>query len=331
MSIADEFNSKVKKEIVRDKITNVAPLIVLILLYLIFTFTCWGSFATVSNTVALLNQLATPLLVATGLTFVIMLGSIDLSIDGVVGMSASIFSVLVLNTTTAYDLSGWAVLIAVACCVVCGLMVGSIHVALKIPSFMVSLGVMYIAKGVGILAYSGKPATITDPFFLSIPTAKFLGLPIITWISLILFGVAFLIQNYTAFGRNIYAIGANEGVARAAGININWQKIKVFLFAGLCFGIAGVVGAVRLAQGQINIGDGMTFPACAAVVVGGTSLSGGKGGVVNSLVGAAIMTVLENGLVMWGVNAYIKDGVEGLIILVAVALSVSRSRRIVCK
>jgi ribose transport system permease protein len=148
---------------------------------------------------------------------------------------------------------------------------------------------------------------------------------------LIVLAICYYVQEYTAFGRHIYAVGTDETIPKAVGVNVNRVKIKVFTLAGFCFGVAGVVGAIRLGQGQAAIGTGLMFPAQAAVVIGGTALTGGKGGVVNTVVGTLIMTVLENGLTMLGVNPYIKTGIQGVIILIAVILTIKHAATVISK
>lgn len=331
LTIAEEFAAKVRQEGKRERIMRYAPIIVLAALILVFTIACGSDFASVNNLVAILNQLAIPLLVALGLTFVIMIGSIDLSINGTVGMAASLLGVLVMNNRFPVNLGAFGVLLAVLSSVLVGLLIGSIHVYLKIPSFMVSFAFMYICKGIGLLSYSGQPPTITDPFLAALPKASFIGIPAITWVALAILVICIFIQEYTAFGRYIYAVGTDETILSAVGISANKVKVMVFTLAGLCFGIAGVIGAVRLGQGQVSVGEGLMFPAQAAVVVGGTSLAGGKGGVTNTIVGVLVMTVLANGLVLMGVNPYVKTGIEGLIILAAVALTVARGAKVISK
>jgi ribose transport system permease protein len=308
-----------------------APVIVLVAMVIIFSISCGKDFASLNNFISILNQLAIPLLVALGLTFVIMIGGIDLSIVGTVGMAASILGVLALNNRFGFNLGFGAVLIAVLCSTVIGLFGGLIHVYLKIPSFMVTFAFMYVCRGIGLLAYSGQPPTILDPVMVAIPKTVFLGIPIITWVALGMLGVCIFIQEFTAFGRYIYAVGTDETVLHAVGVSVNRVKVKVFALAGLCFGIAGVLGAIRLGQGQIGVGTGLMFPAQTAVVVGGTSLAGGKGGVIQTIVGVLIMTVLANGLLIIGVNPYIRTGIEGIIILVAVALTVARGPKVISK
>jgi ribose transport system permease protein len=281
--------------------------------------------------VAILNQLAIPLLVAVGLTFVIIIGGIDLSINGTVGMACALLGILVMNNRYANNLGALGVLIAIASSVTVGVLIGLIHVYLKIPSFLVSFAFMYVCKGIGLLSYGGQPPTIIDPVLAALPKLAFLGIPFITWVALAVLLICVFIQEYTAFGRYIYAVGTDESILNAVGVSVNRVKVLVFTLAGVCFGIAGVLGGIRLGQGQVMVGDGLMFPAQAAVVVGGTSLSGGKGGVVNTIVGVLVMTVLANGLLLAGVNPYIKTGIEGLIILVAVVLTVARGSKVISK
>lgn len=331
MTITDEFAAKIKEENQKERFMKWAPLLVLISLIIIFTILRGSAFASVSNLIAILNQWSIPLLVALGLTFVIMLGSIDLSIDGSVGMAGSIMSVLVLNSRNDNNLGVWGAVIAILCSVVIGFIIGLVHVKLKIPSFMVSFCFMNICVGFAYLSYSGKPAVIEDTLFKSLNKASFLGIPFITWVALIVLALCYYIQEFTAFGRHVYAVGTDETILKAVGVSASKVKIKVFTLAGLCSGIAGVVGAIRLGQGQAAIGNGLMFPAQAAVVIGGTSLSGGKGGVVQTVVGTLVMTVLENGLTMLGVNPYIKTGIQGIIILIAVVLTIKRNATVISK
>jgi ribose transport system permease protein len=261
-----------------------------------------------------------------------MLGSIDLSIDGTVGMAGSLFACFVMNTQFANnDFGVWGIFMAVAVSCICGFLVGLCHVYLRIPSFMASFAMMYICKGIGMLSYQGHPPTITDPMFVALAKTQWLGIPFITWVAVLLFVVCWYIQEYTAFGRHIYAVGTNEGVLRSVGVSVEKVKVGVFTLAGFLFSVAGILGAIRLGFGQVVIGNGKMFPAQAAVVVGGTSLSGGKGGVTNTIVGVLIMTVLDNGLIMLGVNPNIRTGVQGVIILVSVILTAARGAKVISK
>ena len=331
-TISEEYADKIRADYRNDQLMRYAPVMVLLLLVTTFGIICGNKFLSIGNLVVLLNQFATPLVIAMGLTFVIITGGIDLSINGVVGMAASIFGIFVLNTRYAQNNLGWlAVLIAVAACALAGFLIGLIHVKSMIPSFMVSFAFMYICKGIGLCSYAGIPPAILDPVFIRLGQTSFLSIPFINWVAFAVFAACLYLQEYTPFGRHIYAIGANEDSPRSVGVNVGRTKILVFMIAGVCNGIAGVLGAIRMCQGQVAIGNGLMFPAQAAVVIGGTALSGGKGGVINTVVGVLIMTVLENGLLILAVNPYIKTGIEGLIILLAVILSVPRGSKVISK
>lgn len=332
MTITEEFAEKVRRDNLKERIMQIAPVMVLLLLIVVFSIACGRNFASTDNLVAILNQLAIPLIIAFGLTFVIMIGSIDLSIDGTVGMAGSLMAVFVLNSQfPGMNMGVWGAILAVLTSVVVGFIVGLVHVKLRIPSFMVTFAFMYICRGIGMLSYQGHPPTINDPMFVALAKASFIGIPFITWVALLMMALCYFIQEYTAFGRYIYAVGTNESIPRAVGVSVDKVKIQVFTLAGFLFGVAGVIGAIRLGQGQVGIGDGLMFPAQAAVVVGGTSLAGGKGGVVNTIVGVMIMTVLTNGLVLLSVNPYVRTGIQGLIILVAVILTIPRGGQVISK
>ena len=326
-TITEEFAERIKSENRSAKMMKLAPLIVLACLVVVFLIVCGASFLSPKNIMNILNQMALPLVVALGLTFVIMLGSIDLSIDGSVGMAGSLFACFVLNSEFAYDLGFLSVVIAVGVSMLCGLLIGLCHVYLKIPSFMASFAFMYICKGIGMVSYQGHPPTIKDPVITALPTTTFLGIPFITWVAIVMFLLCFFIQEYTAFGRHIYAVGTNENIPRSVGVSVEKVKIGVFTLAGFLFGVAGVIGAIRLGQGQIAIGDDKMFPAQAAVVVGGTSLAGGKGSELGTILGVFTVAIIENGMNFIGVNAYYQNIVFGIFVLAAIALTVDRSIR----
>lgn len=330
-TVAEEFIIKTQREQKKASLVQVMPVIVLIILVAFFSIVCPESFLTLYNLKTILSQLAITLIIALGITFVNLTGSVDLSVDGVVGLAGSLLSVLVLNSKYATNLGVFGVLLSILAGMACGLVSGMIHVKAKISSFMVTYAMCSVAKGFAVMSYDGLFANITDPFLLSIPGASFLGIPAITWIAFGLLAVAWIIQKKTAFGSYMYAIGTNEAVPRMTGVNVNRVKVGVFVWAGACMALAGVLAALRLGSGVVDIGDGQYFPAQAAVVIGGTSLAGGEGGVINTFIGSLVVTVLNVGLLLMGVNTYIRSGIQGLIIVAAVALTVLRSNRAICK
>jgi ribose transport system permease protein len=329
-TIAEEFSLKIKEERRKARIIQTAPFIALVVL-IVFFGTVNEGFISFYNFVAILNQLAIPLVLALGLTFVILMGSIDLSVEGVMGLTGSVVSLLVLNNKTILDLGPLGILIALLIGPLVGFIIGLIHVKAKIPSFMVTFGISSVAAGVALLSYGAIPATIKEPIFIYAAQNTFIGIPVLTWVGLIVFAIAYILQEYTAFGRYVFAIGDNESIPRQSGINVDKIKILVFVWCGFCIGLAGIIGAVRLGRGEVLIGKGYLFLAITAVVVGGTALSGGRGGAANTFLGALIVTVLQNGLILMGVNPYVQAAIQGIIIVAAVAFSVMRGNKVITK
>jgi ribose transport system permease protein len=328
--IGEEFAQEMKLQSQRERMIRLAPIGILIFFVFILSIVAEGFFS-LKNLQAILSQLSIPLVMSMGLTFVIILGSIDLSGEGLGGFVGAIVSLMVLNSKNAMDMGVLGMIIAVVSGLAVGSLSGVIHVKGKMPSFMVTYAVSSVMAGFAVLSYKGQPAMIQYEFFSKIARGTFFGIPYLTIMALLIFVIAFILQEYTRFGSYVMAIGDNESVARNTGININKTKIKVFAWMGFCIGVAGLLGAIRIGRGEVAIGKGTVFPAITAVVVGGTSLSGGKGGVVNSLVGTLIVTVINNGLILLGVNTYIQSAVQGIIIIAAVALSVARGKKVIVK
>lgn len=306
------------------------PVIILAALVLFFSFSTKGFFS-LSNFRSLLNQLALPLLVSVSVTFVIVLGSINLAVEGLMALSGCIFSVMVMNSRNSNDYGLLAIPIVLVIGLVAGLLIGIIHVKVKLPSFMVTYAFNYIFLGFALMSYMGIPASITDPVLSTIHLKEFLGIPLITWVAILMFVIALVFQKCTAFGQYIFAIGSNEKNLQATGVNVARVKLGVFAFSGICLSIAGIIAALRLGRGEVAMSSGRMFPAFTAIVLGGTPMSGGRGGMLNTLIGALVITVLINGMVLMGVSAYVQDGIQGIVILIAVILSIKRGHRVVNK
>jgi ribose transport system permease protein len=330
VTVAEEFTAKIQAERRKAKIIDLAPLGIFFLMTVLMSIFIEGFF-TISNFISILNQIASPLVLAIGLTFVIVLGSIDLSVEGVMGFTGSVVTLLVLNNKTPYDLGIWGILLSVSAGTLVGVITGLLHVKLRIPSFMVTFGIASIITGLGILSYRGRPASVLDPLFVQIAQGTVFGVPYLTCFAFLMLLVGYIIQEYTAFGRHVFAIGENESILRATGINVDRIKIMVFTWCAFCASIAGIFGAIRLKRGEVIIGYGFLFYTITAVVVGGTSLSGGKGGVLQSLVGVFIVTIIQSSLILLGVNPYVQSAIQGLIIILAVALTVARGRKFIIK
>ena len=328
--IAEEFADEIKKQIRRTKINNYTPVAILFVLIFIFSITAPG-FISFHNVTNILNQLSVPLLMTMGLTFVIMLGSIDLSGEGLAGFAGCLVSLLVLNSNNLNDFGVYAFFIAAICGIFVGAISGIIHVKGKMPSFIVTFAVSSIMAGIAVLSYRGQPAMVTDPMFRTISAGNLFGIPFLTILALIVFAISFVLQYYTRFGAYVIAIGDNEASVRNAGVNVDWVKIRVFMWVGFCIALAGIVSIIRVSRGEIGLGTDTVFPAITAVVVGGTALTGGRGGVLNSFIGALMVTVINNGLILLGVDMLIRTALQGVIIIIAVALSVPRGKKIIVK
>ncbi len=330
MTIVEEFAEKIKNEQKKERMSKLAPVIILAFTVVLASLFVKGFFS-FDNVINLLNQVAIPLVLATGLTFVIIIGSIDLSIEGVMGLCGSIISLLVLNTqnTNNYGILAFVVVIVIGAII--GALTGFLHVKMRIPSFIVTFGIGSVATGFGVMSYMGRPATVLDPSFARIAGGSILGVPILTLLAILVFLVGIVIQDYTAFGRAVYAIGDNENIVRSTGIKIDIIKIKVFAFCSTCAAVAGIFGAIRLERGEVGIGFNNLFTTITALVVGGAALSGGKGGMIQSLIGVLTITVIQNCMILLGVNPYIQEATKGIIIIIAVAISVSRNKKLVIK
>jgi len=307
------------------RIATWAPLAVLVLLCAVIAvinpnFLTFGNFVRITQTAMI------PLVLGIGATFIILMGSIDLSVEGVLTSSAVILSMLVLNGANANDFGILAVLAVLLVGAGIGFVNGVIHVRLAIPSFMTTLGTWFIGVGAANALLGGMATRINDPMIRGLAIDRFLGFPWGVWLALGCLLVAIVIQNYTRFGRYLYALGGGEDLAALSGISVGRVRIAAFTIAGVFYAIGGILAAAQLGLGNAQMGNGRLFTTITAVVVGGTALSGGQGGVVQTLVGVLIVVVLSNGMVLMGVPPSVQIGVQGLMIIAAVALSIDRRK-----
>jgi ribose transport system permease protein len=309
---------------------NWTPVAVLLALCILISFFS-PNFISISNMIGLLNSASIPIVLCMGATFIILMGSIDLSVEGVVAVAAVLLSLLVDNDVSSYSIGLIAVPIAIVVGGAMGLLNGVLHVKLKTPSFMTTLGVGFAGIGIATTVLGGFTARISDNSVRFLSLGRVLGLPVAAWIALVAVLLSLLIQERTRLGRWLYAIGTDEITARHAGIPIERTRIITFTIAGLFYGLAGVLSVAQFGQGHALIAQGRLFTTVTAVVVGGTSLSGGVGSVLNSVIGVFVVTILANGMILMGVAPYVQQGVQGLLIIVAVTLALDRSRLDVVK
>ncbi len=287
------------------------------------------NFLTLGNFVRMSQDAAIPLVLGLGETFIILMGSIDLSVEGVLTLAAVILSMTVLNGMNDNNLGLFAVLLVLVVGAVVGFANGVVHVRLKVPSFMATLGSWFIGVGIANALLGGMAIRINDPLIRGLAIQRVFGFPWGVWLALACLAVAFVIQNHTRLGRYIYALGGGEELAALSGISVSWVRIVTFTLAGVFYAMGGVLAAAQLGLGNAQIGNGRLFTTVTAVVVGGTSLSGGEGGVLQTFVGVLIVSVLSNGMVLMGVPPSVQIGLQGLMIIGAVALSIDRKVRVV--
>ncbi|BDV29899.1 ABC transporter permease [Microbacterium terricola] len=301
-------------------LADFGPLSALVLLCIVFSvlspqFRTWGNLRNVLDSAAVLA------VIAVGLTFVLLLGAIDLSIEGVMATAAISTALLVANTRNDIDLGFLGIVAAVALGACFGLASGLLSTGLKIPSFMTTLGISAIGIGVATVLFAGVQPTVTDPVVAEWASGQWFGLTRLTFVAVAVIVIGLLIQRYTRLGRYARAIGGAEELAVLSGMPVRRYKTLAFTFAGAVYGLAGVMVTVQLGSGIVQAGVGLNFAAITAAVVGGTLLSGGRGGVLQSVVGVLIVTVLANGLVLIGVSPYVQRAVQGVIVVVAVVIT----------
>jgi ribose/xylose/arabinose/galactoside ABC-type transport system permease subunit len=301
----------------------------IIILVLVFWMIDPG-FLNRANLSNLLSDTAPLMIMACGATFVLILGSVDLS----VGAVCSVVNVLAVFFLTMFFAQNGNVLgsalmgygLALLFGGVAGLLLGLAHVFLKLPSFIASLGFMSVWKSVALLV-SNSPVSIPKLLRPAVDWAKIsfgvIGLPLV--LALIIVITFYIIQTKTNFGKALYAIGGNERAARIAGVNINKTKIVAFVLAGLCAALGSIFLVAKLKSSTPTVGDSFTLLVIASVALGGTALSGGKGSVLGTVLGVFIVSIIRNGMIFAGVDVFWQDIVFGIVVIAAVAVSVDRS------
>lgn len=297
-------------------IRDILPYAGLILLIIYFSFAS-DFFLNTRNFERLATDSATLILVALGMTLVILLGEIDLSVGAVVALLAVIAAQVMAAGVPWYG----AVLIAIAIGMTIGLVNGIITVIGQIPSFIVTLGMMAIANGLAYVFTGSISVAIMDDTFLDLfYSDAFLGFPVPLWIVVVAFVTCLVMLERTVFGRELFAVGTNMEAARLSGVAVKKRKISVFVIMGILVGIGAVLSASRLGSGAPGSSPALTLDAIAAVIIGGASLFGGKASIVRTLLGALLIAVLNNGMVLLNINVDSQFIIKGLIILLAVVL-----------
>ena len=300
-------------------IRNLGPLLGLLILCVVLTGLS-DRFFTMDNLLNVTRQVSINAVISVGMTLVILTGGIDLSVGSILAFAGSI---------TAGLLSGGQSLIsAIIVGVVAGAFIGMINGALitraGIPPFIATLGTMTAARGFTLVYTDGRPITGMEEAFRFLGGGYIAGVPVPVIIMAVIFLLAHIMLTRTKFGRYVYAIGGNEEAARLSGIGTKKILLSVYTLAGLLAGFSGVIMASRLNSAQPTAGAGFELDAIAAVVLGGTSLSGGVGTVGGTLIGAMIIGVLDNGLNLLNVSSFYQQVAKGVVILLAVYVDKKR-------
>ena len=278
-----------------------------------------SNFLTANNLLNLLLQVTSNALMAYGMTFVILTGGIDLSVGSILALSSAL--------TAGLLGSGMPVTLAILISLILGCILGMMNGLLisygKLAPFIVTLATMTIFRGATLVYTNGNPITkgLSDTFlFQFLGQGYIVGIPFPVVIMFIVFIVLYVLLHKTAFGKSVYAIGGNEKAAYISGVKLNKVKIIIYSISGIMASISGLIITSRLSSAQPTAGASYEMDAIAAVVLGGTSLSGGKGRILGTLIGALIIGVLNNGLNIIGVSAFWQQVVKGVVILIAVLI-----------
>ena len=290
-------------------------------------------FLTVDNGWNILRQISVNLCLSIGMTLVILSGGIDLSVGAILALSGALAAGLlkigieIPGTDILLQVTpSGAILIGLAAGAAAGWINGFAITRFKLPPFVATLGMFSIARGLTMLWTGGFPITGLGDAFGRLGTGVFLGMPTPVWIMLALTGVFIVVTKRTRFGRHLYAVGGNVRAARLTGLNVSRITIAVYSLAGALAGVAGLIVTARLDSVQPNAGLGYELDSIAAVVIGGTSLSGGRGSVAGTVLGCLIIGVLNNGLFLLNVSPFWQQVIKGVVILLAVALDKANAR-----
>ncbi len=286
-----------------------------------------NNFLTVDNGMNVLRQISINLCLSIGMTLVILSGGIDLSVGSVLALAGAVAAGLLKNGI-ALPMFGVSLQFTVFGAVLAGLLVGLalgwfngfVITRFSLPPFVATLGTLSIARGLTQLWTGGFPITGLGPQFGFIGTGHLFGLPMPVWISGALVAVFTVVTRRTRFGRYLYAVGGNERAAQLTGLNLRRIRIWVYALGGALAGVAGLILTARLDSATPSAGMGYELDSIAAVVIGGTSLNGGRGSVPGTVLGCLIIGILNNGLVLLEVSPFWQQVIKGLVILLAVAL-----------
>jgi ribose transport system permease protein len=311
----------------KDRLAKLQPLLALALLLTALSIVRPYSFLTVDNGMNVLRQISINLCLSIGMTMIILSGGIDLSVGSVLALSGAVAAGLLKygvafpfwNIALEFTVLG-AFVAGIAVGLAAGWLNGLVITRFRLPPFVATLGMLSIARGLTQLWTRNYTISDLGQDFSFIGTGYWLGVPMPVWITAALVAVFVVVTRRTRFGRYLYAVGGNERAARLSGVNVNRIKLQVYTLGGALAGVAGLLTAARSTAADPKVGVGYELDSIAAVVIGGTSLSGGRGSILGTVLGCLIIGVLNNGLGLLGVTPEWQLVVKGVVIIAAVAI-----------
>jgi ribose transport system permease protein len=320
---AKAFRNQGLGKLLLDLLRRFSVVVIFLGLVLIFGAIS-GDFLTPSNLLNVARQTSIVAIVSVGMTFTILTAGIDLSVGSLVAVTGALAAMASARWGMPVPV---AILVGMASGAVAGGISGLLVAKGGLPPFVATLAMMAAARGATLVITDARPITGVTKAFRDFGNGFLLGVPIPVWVLIMVAVLAWWVLAYTRFGRYVYALGGNEETAKLAGINVDRIKILVYVISGALSGLAGMILAARLNSAQPTAGIAMELDAIAAVVLGGTSLAGGAGGVGGSVIGALIMGTLANGLNLAEVPSYIQKLIQGAVIVLAVVLDVTTRRQ----
>jgi ribose transport system permease protein len=322
----------IERQSYKQLLSRFQSLIALVILCVIISLLS-DKFLTTTNAWNVMRQISVNVCISVGMTLVIIAGGIDLSVGSVLALCGAIAAGLLKNgieIPSANLYVGFTVLGTILAALLIGSLLGAFNglfiTRFKVPPFVTTLATLTVARGLTMLWTGGFPISGLGAGFAWIGTGWFIGVPVPVWISGVLVAIAVVISNKTKLGRYIYAIGGNESAAILSGINVKKVKMVVYTISGGLAAAGGLLVTSRLDAAQPNAGNGYELDSIAAVVIGGTSLTGGKGSIGGTVLGAIIIGVLNNGLVLLNVSPFWQQVLKGGVILAAVIIDKAKAR-----
>jgi ribose transport system permease protein/putative xylitol transport system permease protein len=313
-------DSKIKTKARISPYRTLLPVVVIVGLFALFGLVN-PVFLGVANLLTMTKQLAVILMLALAGTFVVLMGSFDFSVAAVLTLTGVIVALTIPQAGTAV-----AIVIGIGIGIIVGACNALIFVKARIPSFMVTLGTMIALGGISTAVSQGYLLSISDPVLRQVSAGKIGGISYLAIWSILILLVSLFVTSRTIFGRNLYAIGLNIVAARISGVAIEKTRLIAFTISGLLAGVAGVLYVAEMGTAGPGVGDSMLLPVMAAIFAGGNSITGGIGSPARTFLGALTLTILVNGMNVLQINSYLQSVFFGVVVIVAIALTIDREK-----